>query len=170
MPRRYRPCLFGLCFDIINKLTPDDLRSAIVEKKNVAPAIGRRFGELPSKTRRQRDVPAAGDVGRPQHLDGAQAVPAAGSVFYGVGLALAGPLFLGMRVHVTQHGVRLHASIPPEAVRRAVRQGMLSRLLCAAGAARARVDTRLAWAVFVPLPLPFILPGAFKRMTHRLGE
>lgn len=109
-------------------------------------------------------------VPAPTALIGEYPGAAAGSVLYGVVLALAGLSFLWMRVYITRHGALLHESIPPDAARRAVRKGLLSPLLYAAGAALALVDTRIAWAVYLLVPLIFILPGAFERVVHRLGE
>jgi uncharacterized membrane protein len=106
-------------------------------------------------------------VPAPTALIGEYPGAAAGSVLYGAALALAGLAFLAMRVYITQHGALLHEAVPAAAARQAVRKGVLSPILYGVGAALAMVDTRLAWCVYVIVPLIYILPGAFDRMPHQ---
>jgi uncharacterized membrane protein len=103
----------------------------------------------------------------PTALIGEYPSAVAGSVIYGAVLALAGLSFAAMRVYITEHGALLHEAIPAAAARQAVRKGLLSPILYGLGAALAMVDTRLAWGVYVIVPLIYILPGAFDRMPHQ---
>lgn len=107
-------------------------------------------------------------VPAPTALIGEYPSAAAGSVLYGGVLALAGLAFLAMRLYVTRHGTLLHEAVPAAAARQAVRKGLLSPLLYGLGAAVAVADTRLAWGVYVIVPLIYIVPGAFDRAMHQL--
>jgi uncharacterized membrane protein len=109
-------------------------------------------------------------VPAPTALIGEYPNAVAGSVLYGAVLALAGLSFAAMRVYITRHGALLHEAIPAAAAGQAVRKGLLSPILYGLGAALAMVDTRLAWGVYVIVPLIYILPGAFDRMPHQLRD
>jgi uncharacterized membrane protein len=89
-----------------------------------------------------------------------------GTVLYGGVMVLAGLSFAAMRTYVTRHGALLHEAIPAHAARAGLRKGLLSPVLYGLGAARALIDTRLAWAMFAIVPLIYILPGAFERVAH----
>jgi uncharacterized membrane protein len=89
-----------------------------------------------------------------------------GSVVYGVVMAMAGLSFLAMRAYVSHHGSLLCEAIPPAAGRQAIRKGWISPLLYTGGALLALVDTRLAWGVYVLVPLIYILPGAFEKASR----
>jgi uncharacterized membrane protein len=104
-------------------------------------------------------------VPTPTALIGEYPSAALGSVIYGAVLALAGLSFLAMRAYVTHHGSLLFEAIPPAAARQAMRKGWISPLLYTGGALLALVDTRLAWGVYVVVPLIYILPGAFDKVS-----
>jgi len=106
-------------------------------------------------------------VPAPTALIGEYPNAVAGSVLYGAVLALAGLSFAAMRIYITRHGALLHEVVPAAAARQAVRKGLLSPILYGLGAALAVVDTRLAWGIYVIVPLIYILPGAFDRMPHQ---
>jgi len=94
----------------------------------------------------------------------------AGTVLYGVVLALAGLSFMWMRSYATRHGALLHEAIPATAAKKAMRKGLLSPSLYGVGAVLGLADTRLAWALYAVVPLIFMLPGAFERSAVRIDH
>jgi uncharacterized membrane protein len=109
-------------------------------------------------------------VPAPTALIGEYPGASAGTVLYGVVLALAGLAFVWMRAYATRHGALLHEAIPPEAARKAMRKSLLSPGLYGIGAGLGLVDTRLAWALYALVPLIFMLPGAFDRSAYRISH
>jgi uncharacterized membrane protein len=90
------------------------------------------------------------------------------TVLYGAVLALSGLAFALMRWYATARPGLMHESISRADRARAVWRGMLSPILYGAGAVIGLIDRHLAWALFLVVPLLYILPGAFDRAAHRL--
>ncbi|MGE0315990.1 MAG: TMEM175 family protein [Lautropia sp.] len=106
----------------------------------------------------------------PTELMGEYPSAALGSVLYGAALAAAGLAFVALRGYATRHGSLLHEAIPADTAREAVRKGLLSPVLYGAGALAALVDPRIAWALYVLVPLIYMWPGRFDRAAHALRE
>jgi len=90
------------------------------------------------------------------------------TVLYGGVLALTGLGFVLMRGYATLRPGLMHTAIPAAQRRRALLRGALSPLCYGGGALLGLVDRHLAWALYLLVPLLYIVPGAFDRAAHRL--
>ncbi len=106
----------------------------------------------------------------PTALIGEYPTTSSACALYGLVLALTGAAFSAMRIYVTLNGDLLNAEIEKQIALKAIFRGLLSPTLYGAGALLSFMDTRLAWGIYILVPLIYFLPSSFDRSTHRISD